>query len=152
MGVIENDLNEDTYIGCELPLTHTPSGFFNRTKTLLEQTKSNIKNLLLTNKGERLGNPTFGTNLLSLVFTQENTDLESRVEEEIRAAMSEWLPFVNIISIETNFSNNNMSTAIVNLRFSLNVDLTSEEDLTLDLSSYTGDLAQDPHDGFTTQG
>ena len=138
MGVIENDLNEDTYIGCELPLTHTQNGFFNRTKTLLEQTRSNIKNLLLTNKGERLGNPTFGTNLLSVVFTQENTDLESRVEEEIRAAMGEWLPFINIVNIETNFSDDNMSTAIVNLRFSLNVDLTAEEDLALDLSTYNG--------------
>ena len=68
MGVIENDLNEDTYIGLELPLTHTQEGYFKRTKTALEQAKSNIKNLLLTNKGERLGNPNFGTNLLSLVL------------------------------------------------------------------------------------
>ena len=152
MGSIQNDLDPDTYIGLELPLTHTINGFFNRTKTALEQAKSNIKNLLLTNKGERLGNPTFGTNLLSLVFSQENTDLESRVEEEIRAAMSEWVQFIYIVIIETSFSNNNMSTAIVNLRFSLNVDLTAEEDLTLDLSAYTRKLAQDPHDGFTTQG
>ena len=152
MGVIENDLNEDTFIGCELPMTYTSNGFFNRTKTALIQSKSNIKNLLLTNKGERLGNPTFGTNLLSLVFSQENTDLESRVEEEIRSAMSEFLPFINIVSIETNFSDTNKDTASVRLKFTLNVDLTSEEDLTLDLSAYTGNLAQDPHDGFTTQG
>ena len=138
MGVIENDLNEDTYIGLELPLTHTQEGYFKRTKTALEQAKSNIRNLLLTNKGERLGNPTFGTNLLSLVFTQENTDLEARVEEEIRASMSEFLPNINIVNIQTDFSDENMSTAIVNLRFSLNVDLTSEEDLELDLSSYGG--------------
>ena len=136
MGVIENDLNEDTYIGLELPLTHTQEGYFKRTKTALEQAKSNIRNLLLTNKGERLGNPTFGTNLLSLVFTQENTDLEARVEEEIRASMAEFLPFINIVSIETNFSEENMSTAIVNLRFTLNVDTTSEENLTLDFSNY----------------
>ena len=135
MGVIENDLNEDTYIGLELPLTHTQEGYFKRTKTALEQAKSNIRNLLLTNKGERLGNPTFGTNLLSLVFTQENTDLEARVEEEIRASMAEFLPFINIVSIETNFSEENMSTAIVNLRFTLNVDTTSEENLTLDFSN-----------------
>ena len=138
MGVIENDLNEDTYIGLELPLTHTQQGYFKRTKTALEQAKSNIKNLLLTNKGERLGNPNFGTNLISLVFSQENNDLESRVEEEIRASMSEFLPNINIVNIQTNFSDENMSTAIVNLRFSLNVDLTSEEDLELDLSSYGG--------------
>ena len=138
MGVIENDLSEDTYIGLELRLTHTQEGYFKRTKTALEQAKSNIKNLLLTNKGERLGNPNFGTNLISLVFSQENTDLESRVEEEIRASMSEFLPNINIVNIQTNFSDENMSTAIVNLRFSLNVDLTSEEDLELDLSSYGG--------------
>ena len=121
-----------------MPLTHTQEGYFKRTKTALEQAKSNIKNLLLTNKGERLGNPNFGTNLISLVFSQENTDLESRVEEEIRASMSEFLPNINIVNIQTNFSDENMSTAIVNLRFSLNVDLTSEEDLELDLSSYGG--------------
>ena len=136
MAVIENDLNEDTYIGLELPMTHTQNGFFNRTKTALEQAKSNIRNLLLTNKGERLGNPTFGTNLLSLVFSQENTDLESRVEEEIRAAMGEFLPFINIVSIETNFSDTNKDVANVNLRFTLNVDVTSEENLSLDFSNY----------------
>ena len=80
---------------------------------------------MLTNKGERLGNPTFGTNLLSLVFSQENTDLESRVEEEIRASMSEFLPFINIVSIETNFSDTNKNVANVTLEFTLNVDKTS---------------------------
>jgi len=139
MAVIENDLNEDTFVGLELPLTHTQNGFFNRTKTALEQAKSNIRNLLLTNKGERLGNPTFGTNLLSLVFSQENTDLESRVEEEIRASMGEFLPFINIVSIETNFSDTNKNVANVNLRFTLNVDVTSEEDLSLDFSNYNVD-------------
>ena len=136
MDVIENDLVEDTYIGLELPMTHVLLGFFSRTKTALEQAKSNIKNLLLTNKGERLGNPTFGTNLLPLVFSQENTDLESRVEEEIRASMGEFLPFINIVSIETNFSETNKNTAIVNVRFTLDVDATSEENLELDFSNY----------------
>ena len=138
MGVIENDLNEDTFIGLELPLTYTQDGYFKRTKTALEQAKSNIKNLLLTNKGERLGNPTFGTNLLSLVFSQENTDLESRDEEEIRAAMSEFLPYINIKSIETNFSDTNKDTAVVNLVFTLNVDVTAEENLAIDFSNYSG--------------
>jgi len=145
-GVIENDLNEDTFIGLELPLDTSSEGVFKRTKTALEQAKSNIKNLLLTNKGERLGNPTFGTNLLSLAFSQENTDLESRVEEEIRGAMSEFLPFINVVSIETKFSDLNINRAIVNIRFTLDVDLTSEENLELDLSTYTGALALDPHD------
>ena len=136
MGVIENDLNEDTFIGLELPLTHTPDGYFKRTKTALEQARSNIKNLLLTNKGERLGNPTFGTNLLSLVFSQENTDLEARVEEEIRAAMSEFLPFVVIDNIETKFSVRNNNVINVSMQFSLNVDTTSSEKISIDVTNY----------------
>ena len=139
MGVISNDLNEDTYIGLELPLTHTQNGYFNRTKTALEQAKSNIKSLLLTNKGERLGNPTFGSNLISVLFGHENTDVESRIEEEIRAAMDEWLPFINIVSIESTFSDINRNVVNVDLRFTLNVDLTSEENLTLDLSSFNNE-------------
>ena len=51
--------------------------------------------------------------------------------------MAEFLPFINIVSIETNFSDNDMSTAIVDLIFTLNVDVTSEENLTLDLSNYS---------------
>ena len=136
MGVIENDLNEDTFIGLELPLTHTPDGYFKRTKTALEQARSNIKNLLLTNKGERLGNPTFGTNLLSFVFSQENTDLEARVEEEIRAAMSEFLPFVIIDNIETKFSVRNNNAINVSMQFSLNVDTTSSEKVSIDVTNY----------------
>ena len=136
MSVIEKDLNEDVYIGLELPLTYGTNGFFNRTKTALEQAKSNIKVLLLTKKGERLGNPRFGSELLSVVFEQEGTDLENKVEEVIRSAMSEFLPFINIEEIVTTFSPTNKNAAIVNLKFTLNVDTTSQEELSIDLSNY----------------
>ena len=53
MSIIENDLNPDVTIGLELPLTHHSNfGFFRTTKTLLEQTKYNLINLLLTKKGK----------------------------------------------------------------------------------------------------
>ena len=136
MSVIEKDLNEDVYIGLELPLTYGTNGFFNRTKTALEQAKSNIKVLLLTKKGERLGNPRFGSELLSVAFEQEGTDLENKVEEVIRSAMSEFLPFINIEEIVTAFSPTNKNAAIVNLKFTLNVDTTNQEELSIDLPNY----------------
>ena len=61
MGVIENDLNEDTFIGLELPLTHTPDGYFKRTKTALEQTPPELaadiveRGIVLTGGGALLG-------------------------------------------------------------------------------------------------
>ena len=135
MGVIENDLDEDTFIGLELPLDISRDGVFKRTKTALQQTKSNIKNLLLTNRGERLGNPTFGCNLRSVLFEQENTDIETKIEEEIRQAMGEFLPFVDIQKIETLFSSTNKNIINVRLKFGLNIDSTSQEELSLDLST-----------------
>ena len=136
MSVIANDLNEDVYIGVGLPLNHNKDGFFNRTKTSLEQTKSNIENLLLTRKGERLGNPNFGSNLFAVLFEQEGDDIESKVEEAIRSAMSEFLPFVIIDNIETKFSVRNNNAINVSMQFSLNVDTTSAENVSIDVTNY----------------
>ena len=46
MAQIEQDLITDVTIGLQLPLKHDNEfGFFKRTKTFLEQTKTNIRNL-----------------------------------------------------------------------------------------------------------
>ena len=135
MSVIENDLNPNVYIGLKLQLEHGNQGFFGRTQKAIEQTKYNIKNLLLTKKGERLGNPTFGSDLEKVIFEQEGDDLENRVEETIRSSISEWLPFVGIESIETNFSVNNRNMVNVSIHFSLDIDSTQVEKLSMDFKS-----------------
>ena len=45
MSVIQNDLDPDVLIGVQLPLGVHQDGVFKQTQTLLEQTKSNIRNL-----------------------------------------------------------------------------------------------------------
>ena len=94
-----------------------------------------IKNLLLTRRGERLGNPTFGSDLFAVLFEQEGDDIESKVEEAIRSAMSEWLPFVIINNIETKFSITNKNAINVSMQFSLNVDTTTSEQLSINISN-----------------
>ena len=79
-------------------------GFFNQTKTTLQQAQHNIRNLLLTIKGERLGNPTFGSNLMRVIFEPEDEFLESKIEEAIRSSMDEWIPFVNLQEIKVESS------------------------------------------------
>ena len=90
----------------------------------------------MTRKGERLGNPSFGSDLFAVLFEQEGDDLESKVEEAIRSAMSEFLPFVIINNIRTNFSTTNNNTINVSIQFSLNVDTTSSEKLSIDVTNY----------------
>ena len=55
--VREIDRNEDKYVGIRFPLDHSPEGFFYKTKTILEQSKANLQNLLLTTPGERIFQP-----------------------------------------------------------------------------------------------
>tara|TARA_B110001454_G_C12673639_1_gene414868 strand:+ start:141 stop:557 length:417 start_codon:yes stop_codon:yes gene_type:complete len=137
MSTIAKDLDPDTFIGISLPLVHGTQGFFNKTKTTLEQTRSNIKNLLLTIKGERLGNPTFGSNLMRILFEPDAGDLGDKIEETIRASVGEWLPYVRIKGIKTTSSERNPNLLNVRLQFTIDVD-QNVETLDLDLATDGG--------------
>jgi phage baseplate assembly protein W len=133
MSTIEKDLNPDIYIGISLPVKFGRDGDFNRTKKTIKQTKSNIKNLLLTRRGERLGNPTFGSELMSVLFEPMDGDLETKLEESIRASLSEFLPFVNLLDIKFSRNKNTIFPKII---FTMDIDNTTIEEvnLSLDLS------------------
>lgn len=135
MSNIEKDLNPDVFIGISLPLDYGSQGFFNKTRTTLQQTRSNIRNLLLTMKGERLGNPTFGSDLMKIVFEQNAGDIGSKIEEAIRASISEWLSYVNIEKIETVADERNPNQVNVRINFTIDIDQRVEQlDLNLRLA------------------
>ena len=98
--VREIDRNDDKYVGIRFPLDHSPEGFFYKTKTVLEQSKANLRNLLLTTPGERIFQPSFGSRLKNIVFEQ-GQDIPNRVEESIRTATDTFLPYINIINVFT---------------------------------------------------
>mgnify|MGYP003143149254 FL=1 len=96
--VREKDRNDDIFIGIRYPLGFSPEGFFFKTKTILEQSKANMRNLLLTSKGERVMQPDFGSELLDIVFDQGN-NIPTRIEEEIREVVGNQLPYININNV-----------------------------------------------------
>ncbi len=98
--VREIDRNDDKYVGIRFPLGYSPEGFFYKTKTVLEQAKSNLQNLLLTTPGERVFQPNFGSQLKSIVFEQ-GQDIPNRVEEAIRTSVDSFSPHINIINVFT---------------------------------------------------
>jgi phage baseplate assembly protein W len=98
--VKEIDRNDDKYVGIRFPLDYSPEGFFYKTKTVLEQSKANLRNLLLTTPGERIFQPSFGSRLKNIVFEQ-GQDIPNRVEESIRTATDTFLPYINIINVFT---------------------------------------------------
>ena len=106
---------------------------FGRTQTTLEQAGSNIKNLLLTAKGERVMQPNFGSRLRELLFEQYTEDLSSRIQEEIQEAISTWLPYINIASVNIIQSDEDPNTTSVDIDFSLNYEPDRFESITLNL-------------------
>lgn len=62
---------------------------------------SDLRNLLLTQKGERLMNPDFGTQISKLVFEPDTSVLEAQVQQEVNQAIAKFEPRVSVISITT---------------------------------------------------
>jgi len=122
MGAREKDLNPDVFIGLKLPLGYSDTGFFKQTKTTLQQAKYNIINLLKTIPGERLGQPTFGSNLHTILFEPMNEDFGDILEDSIRNSLETWLPYINIKNIEITMPDYNINRVNIAIDFGLSFE------------------------------
>ena len=91
-----NDQDGNIPIGIQLPF-NGQSGLFTSTFTSIDQAISNLKNLLLTNKGERVMQPAFGTDLSRILFEPNTSELKAMVDNAITEPVNYWLPYINII-------------------------------------------------------
>ena len=116
----------DYAIGISLPIQITNTAF-EQTFQTSEQVKSNIRNLLLTKRGERILQPEFGSGLQELLFEQNVDDFEARIEETINKSLEQWLPYVTAEEIEVDSSDtlrdNNRINVSVKFRIGDNTDL-----------------------------
>ena len=128
--VREKDRNEDVFIGVRFPLDHSQEGFFYKTKTILEQAKSNMRNLLLTSKGERVMQPEFGSTLTDVLFNQ-GEDVENQIDEAIREAVSNWLPYIIINEINMFQQGNQVD---VSIDFSVSLEPNSFDTITFNFN------------------
>ena len=97
-------------IGITLPIQRGNGGFFAQSYQTSEQVKSNIKNLILTRKGERIMQPDFGTKLYEALFSPNTDDLETEIESSIEDAVQKWMPYVSIEDIMVDQSNTSRDT------------------------------------------
>lgn len=86
-------------IGIKTPLREGSAGegIWSMNFELADQVHDNLRNLILTNWGERLGSFNFGANLRELtteLVSQENFDSEAVLR--IRDAVSQWMPYVTL--------------------------------------------------------
>ncbi len=94
------DLKPNKAVGVMLPLGGSP--IFKLSYTTEEQAVSNLKNLLLTRKGERVFQPLFGSDIYSLLFENMNSELDSNLEESLSEDINFWLPYILLQKVEVN--------------------------------------------------
>ena len=131
MGALENDLNADVSIGLSLPLGHSDSGFFEQTQTTLKQTSTNIKNLLLTMKGERPFLPEFGCDIYSALFEPIGDETTAKIEDSIKDAIAQWLPHVVLNRVDVNVDMQVPNQINVDLEFGVTIEPEALETIQL---------------------
>ena len=134
----ENDLNPNVYIGLALPIKPDDNNVFSLTKNSYDQVRHNLRNLLLTNVGERVYQPEFGSRLRELCFEQLDDTLPQRIEDEVRRAVNFWLPYVNIVSVETLTQEDKKSKIFVRVQFSTTLNSQKLQQIELD-ATYTAE-------------
>ena len=102
------DNDENIFIGIDLPFRRSDGkeGYFASTTTTIEAVKNNIRNLVRTNKGERLMQPQIGLNLRNYLFEQFTDELVLSFQNDIVDIFKLWLPFVEIRDIQINMDEN----------------------------------------------
>jgi phage baseplate assembly protein W len=117
------DLQKNVAIGISLPFNGP--GVFNSTYSTKDQIKSNVINLLLTNRGERIMNPNFGADIKSTLFEGMTDNIIPLIQDKISAAFSAYIPQASINNIDVVFSED---TYTVNVAVNYTLNISGESD------------------------
>tara|TARA_R110002051_G_scaffold315024_3_gene392884 strand:- start:776 stop:1243 length:468 start_codon:yes stop_codon:yes gene_type:complete len=128
----EIDLDPRTYVGLSFPLRADSNNSFAMTRNSIQQSKHNLRNLLLTYPGERPMNPEFGCRLREVCFEQHDENLPTKIQNAIVESTKQFLPYINIIDIATFTEENQPEKIFVSIKFSTTLDPQLNQSLTLD--------------------
>jgi phage baseplate assembly protein W len=98
-----------------LELDYTGESIFKMHYNLADQISDNLRNLILTNNGERLAFYSFGANLRPLLTEFANKQaFDSEVMKRIKKTVSIYMPYVELLGYESKADRTeNQSTAII---------------------------------------
>ena len=133
------DRDDNVFIGIDLPFRRSDGkeGYFASTATTIEAVKNNIKNLLQTNKGERLMQPELGINLRNYMFEQITEETIINIQTDIIETFKIWLPFVEIQDIQVSANETDAigrNKLSVNTVFNITKDPTSLESVQVEIT------------------
>jgi phage baseplate assembly protein W len=118
------DLQGNIAIGISLPFNGPVA--FNSTYSTYDQIKSNLINLLLTNKGERVFNPEFGSDLRVVLFEGLNEDTDNEIRNLIITNAAIFVPDVTITNLDIVQDKDNNSLS-VSVQYRINISNKTDQ-------------------------
>lgn len=88
------------FLGFPYPIQKTLRGYFYNQKEDVDQIKSDLLILLLTNPGERVMNPSYGTPLKKLMFEPNDPRLANEARNVIINSIKRWEPRISLNQVE----------------------------------------------------
>jgi len=128
------DLELDVAIGIDLPMENSYGSGFAQTYLTIDAAYANARNLLLTNKGERVMHPDFGCDLRSATFEINDTLLVTNIDAKIRTQFGFWLPYIFINEL-TITPSEDQNSVFVKLTISLQGNEFDTRSITLQLNT-----------------
>ena len=128
-----DDLIDRQAIGVSIPFSK--SSVFNQTFTTADQVKSNLINYFLTNKGERILNPTYGGDLRNLLFEQITEETLSVLQKRIENDLENKFPIIEVKSLIINPQPN---FNIINIILTYNTLNLENEVIEINIENSTG--------------
>lgn len=121
------DLQPRKAVGVDLPFSG--KAVFNSTFETKEAIKANLINYILTGKGEKYFNPTFGSGIRNLLFENINREKLTDLEFLVRDALSLYFPRLEIINLNLEGApDSNLVSFTLNFRL---VNTQIEDEITI---------------------
>lgn len=100
------------YINIDFPFKDSDKGFyFKLNSTNTDAIRSDLLHLLLTNKGERLYLPDFGSDLQKYIFEPNDSITHEEIRDSLNDSISLYIPNLVVNSIE--FKKNSIEESII---------------------------------------
>lgn len=122
----------ETFINIKFPFEDSQKGYFlEMTKENKKAIKSDLMHLLLTNKGERLYMPDFGTNLKKYLFEPNIESVSLDIRSEIQTSINKYIPNLKIDNLTVNPSPDNEHSVLVKLEYTVTNDTFQQSDFVI---------------------
>ena len=100
------------YINIDFPFKDSPEGFyFNLNATDADAVRADLLHLLLTNKGERLYMPDFGSDLKKYIFEPNDDVTHEQIKDNLNQTIKRYMP--NLIINDITFKKDSIEELII---------------------------------------